>query len=744
MFRNEKRRRPAARTEMVRTRSVGLDGLPRAARWRALAGPLALAAATAALTTVLLGAGTKPFPYRLGEVAASDLRLSTRLEIYNDTKTRNAQEEEARKSQLVFLHNPQPNVELAHRLEALATAVARESSLENIDPVLAGEWKLTPESFQSLKQIVPTEKELPAFRENLDRAMEQILQRGVLDPATLPPDLDRETNRIEVHTVGSDQPKLGHLDAVLSTTLSRSDGPFAQRLARIWTKPNQSTTIFQLLAPSLKPTLIFDPQRTKAAEQLAREHAEPVIDVYPEGYLVVPRGEPITEERLLLLREEHSARARSESVAERTRHLIGLAVIVVFVFAAVGMYLRLYRPAQLIELPRLALLCTAWLATAGLSRLLTYTSYPLEIMPIAVTCLLFAIAFDRSFALVMAFALSVLVSLVESRPMEHFVVALGGTAMGIAALDSVRSRTKLINVGLVAGSAYAVLSVALGLFGDQPFSLVVEDTAWRFSCGLLAGFLISGSLPFIESIFGVVTDISLIELADTSHPLLQELIRRAPGTYNHSVSVSIIAETAAQRIGANSLLVRVGALYHDIGKMLKPHYFIENKTADEKNRHDQLAPALSTLIIIGHVKDGMDLARQHHLPQPIVDMIEQHHGTTLVDYFYHEATREQQSAPDPDETVDESSFRYPGPRPRSKEAAVLMLADCVESASRALSEPTPASIEKLVHSLARSRLLDGQFNESGLTLMEVEAIEDSLTKSLTSVYHGRIRYPAAV
>jgi putative nucleotidyltransferase with HDIG domain len=270
-----------------------------------------------------------------------------------------------------------------------------------------------------------------------------------------------------------------------------------------------------------------------------------------------------------------------------------------------------------------------------------------------------------------------------------------------------------------------------------------KDAAWRFGCGLIAGFLISGSLPFVESIFGIVTDISLIELADTSHPLLQELVRRAPGTYNHSVTVSIIAEAAAQRIGCNSLLVRVGALFHDIGKMLKPHYFIENKSPEEKNRHEQLAPALSTLIIIGHVKDGMDLAGQHHLPSPIVDLIEQHHGTTLVDYFFHEAARDQAEDADPDETIDESSFRYPGPKPQSKEAAVLMLSDCVEGASRALSEPTPSSIEKLIHNLALNRLLDGQFSESGLTLEELQAIEDSLTKSLTSVYHGRIKYPAA-
>jgi putative nucleotidyltransferase with HDIG domain len=246
-------------------------------------------------------------------------------------------------------------------------------------------------------------------------------------------------------------------------------------------------------------------------------------------------------------------------------------------------------------------------------------------------------------------------------------------------------------------------------------------------------------LPFIERMFDVQTDISLLELGDVQHPLLQELVRRAPGTYNHSINVASIAETAAEAIGVNGLLVRVGAYFHDIGKMLKPAYFVENQ-GPEGNRHESLQPAMSTLVIIAHVKDGVDLARQHGLPQSIIDFIEQHHGTTLVEYFYRREAKRLESDPDAGE-LDESTFRYPGPKPQTKEAGVLMLADVVESASRALSDPTPARIESLVHDLALKRLLDGQFDECGLTLSELRTIEDSLVKSLTAVYHGRVRYP---
>ncbi|MCA9040805.1 MAG: HDIG domain-containing protein, partial [Planctomycetaceae bacterium] len=267
----------------------------------------------------------------------------------------------------------------------------------------------------------------------------------------------------------------------------------------------------------------------------------------------------------------------------------------------------------------------------------------------------------------------------------------------------------------------------------------LKGAAW---C-LVAGYVVAGSLPFIESTFGVVTNISLLEMSDPSHPLLNELVRRAPGTYNHSINVASIGETAAEQIGANGLLVRVGAYFHDIGKMLKPEYFIENMSSGEPSRHDNLAPSMSTLIIIGHVKDGADLAKKHHLPPPLIDFIEQHHGTTLVEYFYRRAQLNAEQDPEHVEEVSESSFRYPGPKPQSRESGVMMLADSVESASRTLTDPTPKRIESLVNSITMKKLMDGQFDDSGLTLTEINKIQNSLTKSLIGIYHARIKYPEA-
>jgi putative nucleotidyltransferase with HDIG domain len=375
----------------------------------------------------------------------------------------------------------------------------------------------------------------------------------------------------------------------------------------------------------------------------------------------------------------------------------------------------------------------------GLVRLLAVQPWDAELIPVAIASMILAIAYTSHLALKVTFGLCLLTSLALGTGIDHFIVLMGGTAAGVLTLNQVRTRTKLIKVGATAALGYFVLTWAAGFWQGDPVGLTASDSLWRGGWGLMAGFFLGGSLPFVENTFGIVTGISLLELGDITHPLLQELVRRAPGTHNHSITVGAIAESAAERIGAHALLVRIGAYFHDIGKMLKPHYFVENQ-AGGQNRHVNLAPAMSTLIIIGHVKDGIDLGRQHHLPEAIIDLIEQHHGTTLVEYFYHEANRRSEGNPDA-ATVLESAFRYPGPKPQTKEAGILMVADAVESASRTLSEPTPARLENLVRDLIEKRLRDGQFDECGLTLKEIGEIRESLIKSLIGIYHGRVKYP---
>jgi putative nucleotidyltransferase with HDIG domain len=460
---------------------------------------------------------------------------------------------------------------------------------------------------------------------------------------------------------------------------------------------------------------------------------------YLPGDPLAQAGEPISPVTHKLLRLEYDSAGAQPTWYDRAMRSGAVAGMFIALFTLCGFYIAFREPKLISNLAKFSLL----LGMTTVTVLLAYwvaSELRAEIIPIMLFGMTIAVAYQQELAMLLTAAVALVVVFLAGFGMTSFVVLTATASVAILLLGRVRSRRKLIYVGLTAGLASALTSLGVNtLLGPTPTLPIVYTALWCGLWGLVSAFLMTGLLPFIENLFGVQTDLSLIELGDVAHPLLQELVRRAPGTYNHSIMVASIAEAAAEAIGAHGLLVRVGAYFHDIGKMLKPGYFVENQGMSG-NRHDDLVPAMSTLIIIAHVKDGADLARQHHLPQPIIDFIQQHHGTTLVEYFYGRAAAEQK-ANDPDRQVDESSFRYPGPKPQSKEAAVLMLADAVESASRSLVEPAPARIESLVHDIAMKRLLDGQFNACGLTLQELQTIEESLIKSLIAVYHGRVKYP---
>jgi putative nucleotidyltransferase with HDIG domain len=392
------------------------------------------------------------------------------------------------------------------------------------------------------------------------------------------------------------------------------------------------------------------------------------------------------------------------------------------------------------DLQRFAAMLALVAVTAIAAYVAALAEVPAEIGPLLLFGMIVAIAYQPELSLLLSAAVSLLVVFSLGQGLPELVTYMATIAAAIFSLGHIRSRTKLLYVAAWTSAVGFFTALGVSVLDGQPFGLALLSYSGTLAgCALVTGLLMAAFLPFMERLFDVQTDIHLLELGDVAHPLLQELVRRAPGTYNHSINVASIGEAAADAIGANGLLVRVGAYFHDIGKMLKPGYFIENQGRDP-NRHESLLPAMSTLVIIAHVKDGADLARQHRLPKSLIDFIEQHHGTTLVEYFYRRAAKQCEDDPTQPE-VDETNFRYPGPKPQTKEAGVLMLADAVESACRALVDPGPSRIDNLVHDIAMKKLLDGQFDECGLTLQEIHTIEDSLVKSLTAVYHGRVHYP---
>ncbi|HIE43555.1 MAG TPA: HDIG domain-containing protein [Candidatus Omnitrophica bacterium] len=315
-----------------------------------------------------------------------------------------------------------------------------------------------------------------------------------------------------------------------------------------------------------------------------------------------------------------------------------------------------------------------------------------------------------------------------------FVVAGGVASLGVS---FTHKRTDLLKVGILAGVIGAVFIASWGWLQEWAPEFLLIQSLWMMGSGVISAFLALGILPILENLFGMLTDAKLFELSHLTNPLLINLREKAPGTYQSSLMVANLAEAAAEKIHANPLLVRVGAYYHDIGKIKNPSYFVENDNINGKSKHERINPPLSSLILISHVKEGLQLAQKYRLPREIQEMIKQHHGTTLTSFFYQKA-REK----DHHNTLKEEDFRYPGPKPESKEAAVLMLADTVEAASRTLENPSPARIRALVEKLLRDKFMDRQLDESQLTFKELLAIEESFIQTLTGTFHTRIEYPA--
>jgi putative nucleotidyltransferase with HDIG domain len=286
-----------------------------------------------------------------------------------------------------------------------------------------------------------------------------------------------------------------------------------------------------------------------------------------------------------------------------------------------------------------------------------------------------------------------------------------------------------------------LMILSYNLISENLFRMaLLSDLMMGFLGGVIASVLVLGIAPIIETLFGYTTDIKLLELANMDHPILKDLILQAPGTYHHSIIVGSLVEAAAKSIAANPLLARVSAYYHDIGKLKKPLYFIENAGGGE-NRHEHLAPTMSSLILISHVKDGVEMARENRLGERIGHIILQHHGTSLISYFYQKAKEKENPEM---ESINENDFRYPGPKPQTKEAGIVMLADSVEAASRALADPTPSRIKSLVQRVTNSIFLDGQMEECELTLKDLQKIQESFNRILTAIFHQRIDYPVSM
>ena len=711
---------------------------------------LGLCAVAALILWAFTGAWDPPFNHRVGEIPHRNVIARVDFEQVDVAATRKARDDARELAIAEYDQDPEPLAQLRGQLVSDIGKLLTAKSLEEADAEVWKKFQPKPaagtpdpspkeqsEQFTRFHEAFAGEGALEAFAKRLEEVMAPFEQRGLLNE--LPPEHDANADKILVRSKNSEA--FGAQVSVSEVRIQQASDKLLQALNEKLTSVELAGRVFAWLQPTLVSTLTLNQADTRTAQDKAAAALPEITKKYAAGQDVLAEaGEPLDQDVVKLLQLEHAQQIANRTAGQRMQRTLAALGMFVALYTLAGFYLYMRDRRVLDELLRLVALLTLFVLSVALATVVSQYAWGADVIPLLLFGMVIAIAYQQEMALL----LSACVALVIVVSIGHgFTQALALTATvagAVLALKQVRTRSRLLLVGFAAAAVGFFTTIGVGILEERTWAPVLRDGFTVALWSVIAGSLMTVLLPTVEKIFGVETDLSLIELGDPAHPLLQELIRRAPGTYNHSITVASLAEAAAESIGARGLLVRVGAYFHDIGKMLKPGYFIENQSKGD-NRHDTLVPAMSTLVIIAHVKDGADLARQNRLPESIIDFIQQHHGTTLVEYFYRQANQKKVQEDPEGGVLDESSFRYPGPKPQSREAGVLMLADAVESASRVLKEPTSSRIENLVQEISMKRLLDGQFDECGLTLEEVRKIGESLVKSLTAVYHGRVKYP---
>ena len=496
----------------------------------------------------------------------------------------------------------------------------------------------------------------------------------------------------------------------------------------------------------IQPNITLNSHETEARKEVAAQQIKPVLYMIKKGEMLLREGERVTPLQLRKLEAmEGQAEAHQVPLAGSGAVALLAAILVIqyhvrlkrrMEFANNGnkdlLFLSCIMVSFIIVVKISTTLPDAWFLGLPLSRPASPVGFGI---PLAAGAMIVCLFMGRETALIFALALALCTSMLLQGGLETFIYFILSCTMASWWLQDCRERKIIIKTGAKIGLLNAFLAVVIHVYmGTASWSTLPFDLTVAFLGGIGAGIITAGMAPVVEMVFHYTTDITLLELANLDRPILRRLMLEAPGTYHHSMVVGSLVEAAATEIGANPILAKVCGYYHDIGKLKQPLYFIENQS-DGRNRHDKLAPSMSALILIAHVKNGVEIAREHKLGQVIIDSTQQHHGTSLISYFYEKAKTVKG-----EDAVNIDDFRYPGPRPQTREAGLVMLADVVEAASRTLENPTPSRIQGLVQNLINKIFSDGQLDYCELTLKDLHRIARSFNKILNGIHHHRIEY----
>lgn len=640
--------------------------------------------------------------FQVGQVSDRDVVAPRSVSFVDQIKTKKLEAEVMSSVSSVYDFD----VALAAKAEDSAGAVFRVARTVAADKALTDPEKRLEKLQVSLPFPLPasavsglatmSEPDLAKIEEHTKNILRKYLQRGIRED-----DLDSARKQIALEVENLGLGKDG--EAVV--------GALAQTL--------------------VKPNFILNVSETERRKKAALTSTEPVRETVKKGQVLVKKGDVVTAEQIYAMEELGLHRG---SVSEL--RIFGLAVFILVVMGLIIGYLYKFSPEVYGNDLYMVLLGLIILLTLLFGKAAHY--YSDFVAPIAAGALLTAILIDTRLGIFMSIALAALFGVIVENDLRAVAVALIGSLTGVYSVSKLSHGYSLTKTGLWIAALNFITVASTGFLEQVGGTQILLQGIQGAVSGIASAVITIGFLPYLEHTFNITTPVKLMELANPSNPLLQRLLLDAPGTYHHSILVGNLAETAADIIGADPVTVRVGAYYHDIGKIKRPYFFIENQTENE-NPHDKIAPSLSTLIVTSHIKDGVDLCRDYKLPPAVIDIVQQHHGTMLVSYFYRRATETEHS-----ECIIEADFRYEGPRPQSKEAALVMLADACEAAVRSLSRPNVNRIEATVRKVIRERLHDGQLDDCNLTLRDLNIIGDVFIRVLSSMFHSRIEYPDAL
>lgn len=737
--------------------------------WRQLQG-LGLLVVMLAAVTLICFVGQSPAGPRLmpGQTARVRVTAQVPFSYTSEVLTRQAVEERQQQVRPAYRIEMGPFGDFAQQIDALVVALnerlqpdLQELPIEDWEPLVEDfvqQWSLekgtlfNTEDILALMRLTSPEQRRSLFEEAL-LDLKDILSDGVYPVDDL---FDSEATAgapmVLVEVIGRRGSVRLESEADAASTLRMNLTGLGDDLV-------VSRALFRIMRRGLEPNLVFDRERYEQKLTQVSQNIPPVTVQVGLGEVLVESGDAITAQQLesleayrdALLQRDEAVSGFNTTLAKRVllaaMLLTGAGLAWAVLFAGLVSWRDLLMCclvvlAQLLVL-RLWQVITDWGFVTNDPSLVAAAPYA---APLVAGAMVLCLLTRQGPAALAALVVCVLYAIMRGNSLNLALISLLGALVAIFFTQGLRLRGRIVRAGIWSGLTVAVAAALHGVTTDVAPEIIGYQALAGLLAGLLSGTFAVAALPFVENLFQRPSDITLLELTDFNHPLLRQLQLQAPGSYHHSLMVANLSERAASKIGANTTFCRAACLFHDIGKMVKPEYFVENQRSGE-NPHDDISPSMSALIIKNHVKEGVQLAREARLPKVIVEIIEQHHGTTLIRFFHHKAQQRlaEQSEDSSPETleVDEAAFRYEGPRPRSRESAIIFIADAVEAASRSLKKVTPQSVEELIDSIIAQRLNDRQLDEAPLTMNELRIIRESLCSSVLDMLHSRVEYPKA-